>query len=178
MTHRMFLRSALLSFGTSGLAATPVSTALAANAGTAGRVASDVACAELPILAREVPGEAADSRALPLAHCPCRVQKVHAVIQDSSCMGGLLQVRLSSRRADKAGSLTFGTAIAGLLAIDTAGKASVDATAGGLGAWLGATDGRCARAAAVAAPPHALGAGACCHESKPNRTEWPEHVLN
>ena len=100
VTHRMFLRSALLSFGTSGLAATPFSTALAADAGPAGRVASDVACAELPILAREVPGDAADSRALPLAHCPCKVQKVHAVIQDSSCMGGLLQVRLSSRRAD------------------------------------------------------------------------------
>ena len=75
---------------------------------------------------------------------------------------GAMQVRLSSCGADEAGSLTFGTAMAGLLAIGTAGKASVDATAGGLGAWLGAAGSRFARAAAVAAPPHALGAGAFC----------------
>jgi hypothetical protein len=161
----MFLRSALPSFGTSGLAVTPASTALAADAGAAGRKASDVACAELPLDAREVPGDAADSKELPLAHCPCTLQKQRAVIQDSGCMCLVeaMQVRLSSCGADKAGSLTFGTAIAGLLAIDTAGNASVDATAGRLGAWLGAAGGRFARAAAVAAPPHALGAGACCH---------------
>lgn len=91
----MFLRSALLSFGTSGLAVTPASTALAADAGGAGREASDGACAELPLDAREVPGDAADSSELPLAHCPC-MQKQRAVVQDSGCMSWLMPCRCES----------------------------------------------------------------------------------
>jgi hypothetical protein len=67
---------------------------------------------------------------------------------------------------DGPGMLTFGMGIAGLLAIDTAGKASVDPTAGGLGMRLGAAGSRFATTAAVLTPPHALCTGACIHMAR------------
>lgn len=67
---------------------------------------------------------------------------------------------------EKPAALTLGMGIAGLLATDTAGKASVDDTAGGLGVRTGGAGGRFATAAAALEPPHTLCTGGGCATAK------------